>query len=356
MKTLKVLIVKTSSMGDVIHTLPALEDAYKNCKNIQFDWAVEPEFAEIPSFHRGVNKVIPIPLRKWRKNIFKYFLNGEIRETLKNLRTTQYDKIIDTQGLLKSLLITKLAKGVDFGFDFSSIREPLAAIFYKNRFAIKKDLHAITRNRMLFARSLGYEFDEHNEQKASTIEYGLDLKKITNIQDPLISNLKEPYVVLLHGTTWETKQWPTAYWIELANMLAKQNLNIYVTAATKAQLDFVVNLKNACGDVINILPKMNIIQAAKLLANANSVVGVDTGFCHLAAALNKKTISLFGATDPNKSAPRGNNQIVLKSNYHCSPCLKKQCKFKQDNTLISQPCFLELTPDMVLQKLSLVAF
>jgi heptosyltransferase-1 len=130
---MKVLIIKTTSMGDVIHTLPALTDAGKNITGIRFDWVVEKPFAEIPALHPLVDTVIPVHIRKWRKNWFKALRSPEWKEFREAIQAKHYDYIIDAQGLMKSALIVRLAKGLRCGLNWKSAREPLASLCYKKK-------------------------------------------------------------------------------------------------------------------------------------------------------------------------------------------------------------------------------
>ncbi len=155
---MKVLIVKTSSMGDVIHTLPALTDAQKAIPNIQFDWVVEQPFAEIPKWHGAVNQVIPVAIRRWRKNLFSAQTWQAWKSYKQQLQATQYDAVIDAQGLLKSaVLVTRLANGTKYGYDKQSAREGLSSCFYDKTFDIPYQQHAVERIRKLFAMALGYD-------------------------------------------------------------------------------------------------------------------------------------------------------------------------------------------------------
>ncbi|GAF69677.1 unnamed protein product, partial [marine sediment metagenome] len=152
---MKILVVKTSSLGDVIHALPALTDAAHAIPNISFDWVVEKSFSEIPSWHLQVNKVIPVSWRKWRKNMRESWKSGEIQHFYHDLRDSHYDKIIDAQGLMKSAIMACMAKGIKCGLDYKSAREPLASLFYQHRHKVDYQQHAVTRSRQLFAKALG---------------------------------------------------------------------------------------------------------------------------------------------------------------------------------------------------------
>lgn len=154
---MRVLIVKTSSMGDVLHTLPALTDAAQAIPGIRFDWVVEEGFAQIPSWHKSVERVIPVAIRRWRKAWFSAPIKAERQAFREAVQAVKYDAIIDAQGLVKSAaLVTRLAHGVKHGMDWQSAREPLASLFYNRRHHIAKQQHAVERTRELFAKSLGY--------------------------------------------------------------------------------------------------------------------------------------------------------------------------------------------------------
>ncbi|SUB68956.1 Lipopolysaccharide heptosyltransferase 1 [Pluralibacter gergoviae] len=154
---MRVLIVKTSSMGDVLHTLPALTDAARAIPGVRFDWAVEEGFAQIPAWHDAVDRVIPVAIRRWRKAWFSAPIKAERRAFRRAVQAQRYDTVIDAQGLVKSAaLVTRLAHGVKHGMDWQTAREPLASLFYNRRHHIAKQQHAVERTRELFARSLGY--------------------------------------------------------------------------------------------------------------------------------------------------------------------------------------------------------
>lgn len=196
---MRVLLVKTSSLGDVIHTLPALTDAARAIPGIQFDWVVEEGFAEIPAWHPAVARVIPVAIRRWRKNLWQTLRNGEWRRFKQRLKEVDYDLVIDAQGLLKSAWLTRyVGKTPVAGLDRDSAREPLASRFYRRAYPVAWGQHAVERTRQLFAQALDYPLPE------SVGDYGLDREQLADA-DP-----GAPYLVFLHGTTWDTKHWPEA--------------------------------------------------------------------------------------------------------------------------------------------------
>ena len=200
---MKVCVIKTSSMGDVIHTLPALTDAQKVIPNLSIDWVVEENFAEIPRWHPSVNRVIPIALRRWRKSPFSIQTRNEWKNYRTLLQAENYDAVIDVQGLIKSALFaTRFAQGMKYGYDRKSIREPLASFFYDKKYAIPYQQHAVERIRQLFAQSLGYELPQVQG------DYGI-------ARHFLHQTSEQNYVIFIHSTTRADKHWEESGWQKL---------------------------------------------------------------------------------------------------------------------------------------------
>jgi heptosyltransferase I len=294
---MNVLIVKTSSLGDIIHTLPALTDAKNAIPNINFDWVVEEDFAQIPSWHQSVKNVYPIALRRLRKNLIKTLFSNELPTALKPLRQKKYDLIIDTQGLIKSAIITTIAHGHSCGYSINSIREKCAALFYRKRFTVDKNQHAITRIRKLFSAALKYE------TPTNTPDYHINKNLFQQTQP------NEKYIVFLHGTSREEKCWNEQKWIELAQFAAANGFTVYVPWGNSAE--FARAKRIAQNNKAKVLPKLNLLSIATLLLNAKCVVAVDTGLGHLAAALETFTISLYGPTDPKLIGTVGKNVVHM---------------------------------------------
>jgi len=334
---MKVLIIKTSSMGDVIHTLPALTDAGNAIAGIRFDWVVEEGFALIPKLHPLVDRVIPIALRRWRKRLISSMLKGEWWQFYRCLRQTHYDAIIDAQGLMKSALVTRLARGKRCGLNRHSAWEPLASFIYKQRASVDPNLHAVERVRRLFAKSLGYSLP-HTLPVCDIDQSRLD-------PYPLAGD----FVVLAHGTTWRSKEWPEAYWITLAQLTAQTGLAVYVPwgcAAEKARAERIA----ASAEQVQALPKLNLSQLSHVLTQARAVVAVDTGLGHMAAALAVPTISLYGPTDPREIGTTGAGQLHLAAQFECAPCRAQLCSYRGKAT-VEPACFATITAEMVFEKL-----
>jgi len=342
----RVLIIKTSSLGDVIHTLPALTDAAHAIPGIRFDWVVEEGFAEIPSWHPAVDQVIPVAIRRWRKNIWQTLKSGEWKAFKQRVREHKYDLVIDAQGLVKSAWLTRYVKAPVAGLDRYSAREGWASRFYDRRLSVATGQHAVERVRQLFALALAYDLPE------GIGNYGLDLDRL---QLPPAA----PYVVFLHGTTWATKHWPEAYWRELAERLGRRKLQVRLpwgNPAEKARAERIAQGLNNC----QVLPKLNLAGVARVLAAAKACVAVDTGLGHLAAALDVPTISLFGPTNPGLTGAYGRVQVHQASDFPCAPCLQKKCTYKPSADDLRRfdlkrewpLCFTRLNPEHVASRLS----
>lgn len=295
---MKVLIVKTSSLGDVIHSLPALTDAVKVLPGISFDWVVEESFQEIPRWHSHVQRVIPMAWRRWRKDLLKALRDKEMQGFYKTLRLAHYDKIIDAQGLMKSAVITLLAKGPSYGLDFASARENFASFLYKNRYKVVFEQHAVVRMRQLFAQVLDYPCPK------TPADYGISQNFITQTQRD------SQRLLFFHGTTWEGKKWPEAYWQALAKYCVDAGFFIDLPWGNEEEKQRAEHIASVSPQ-ISVLPKLPLKDLAQLLMNSRAVVAVDTGLGHLAAALGVCTLSLYGPTDPTQIGACGANQFHL---------------------------------------------
>lgn len=296
---MKVLIVKLSSMGDVISTLPAVTDAKKEITDIVFDWVVEENFVEIPRWHPAINSVIPIALRRWRKHLINPATIREILNFWHQLKAKQYDYILDVQGLLKSAMVSRIACGASCGFNAANAREPIATYFYHRNFNIPKKLHAVERSRQLFAAVLGYKISEGNP------DYGL--AKDTFRQQ---GNTTKKYLVFIHGTSRNNKCWPEEKWIDLALLAKDAGYQVKLPWGNAQEFARANNIAKV-SDNVEVLPKSTLTEVGAILLGAQGVVALDTGLSHLAAALDVPNVSLYGPTDPKLAGTYGRNQTHL---------------------------------------------
>ncbi len=335
---MRVLIIKTSSMGDVIHMLPALTDAVAAFPDVTFDWMVEEGFAEIPAWHPSVRRVIPVSFRRWRKAWFSLTSRREWRAFKKHLQQETYDLIIDAQGLVKSGFLSWFAKGKRVGLDFRSAREPLAALFYHQRVTVNFYQQAVTRMRLLMSLAMGYPLPQ------TAPDFGLDRDVFERVSS-------DPYWVFLHGTTWASKEWPEAYWKTLVKQVTEAGVRVKMTGGNAEEQ---ARAKRIAQDLpqVDVLPRQTIGQMAALLAGSQGAVAVDTGFGHLSGALGVPTVSIYGATNPEFTGVIGSAVTNLAANFPCSPCLNRVCTYKQPSE-VTPACYTTVNPARVFSNLGI---
>lgn len=300
-----ILLIKTSSLGDVLHNLPVVTDILKRFPATQIDWVVEESFAALPALHHGVQKVIPVAMRRWRKSWWSW--RDEVRAVCRDLRARHYDIALDTQGLLKSALIARFARTTRCGFAWDSAREPLASLFYDRRYSVAKDQHAVERNRQLAGLALGYTPD-------GAPDYGIRPPALA--RPAWLGN--EKYAVLLHATSRADKLWSEANWIELGRYLHEKNIRCVVPWGGDEERARSVRLADAIPGAITP-PRLNLNEAAALLGGAQAVIGVDTGLAHLAAALGVPTVGIYTMTDPALTGLYAGKRAINLGNVNCAP-------------------------------------
>lgn len=285
---MKIALIKTSSMGDVIHALPVVTDIARAMPDARIDWVVEESFAELPTLHPSVRAVIPVALRRWRRTLFAAGTRREIAALRARLRGARYDLVLDLQGLLKSAWVARMAGAPIAGFSRRCAREPLATLAYRERFDVDLSLHAIERLRSLAGQALGYRAE------------GLPAFALSPPDEPAPGLPERPYVLLLHATSRADKQWPDDRWRELIAALAGRGMTAALPWGSAAERQRAMALAGNPdpGDPLApvILPKLTLRQCAAAIARARLVVGVDTGLTHLSAALDAPTVALFAAT------------------------------------------------------------
>lgn len=286
---MKLLIVKTSSLGDLIHMLPALSDAQQALPGLQVDWLAEAPFADIPTWHPAVQQVIPIAMRRWRRAWRSRQTWQELAAARAQLQAQRYDAVVDSQGLLKSALWSLQAHGPRIGYDRASAREPLAAWCYQRHCAVPRDQHAIARNRQLLAQALGYALP------ATGPDYGLQglSKRLPSLEIAL----PHRFVLGLHGTSRDDKLWPTEGWVALAQSLQAQGRQLLLPWGNEAEHARAQTIAQHSA-AVQVLPRLGLNALAQVIAAAEAVVGVDTGLLHLAAALGRPGLALYTATPP----------------------------------------------------------
>lgn len=303
---MKVLIVKTSSMGDVIHTFPAVSDALAQRPDLTLDWCVEEPFAGLVALHPGIRHIHKVALRKWRKSAFSSATRSALAQVKRDMRERRYDLVIDAQGLLKSVFLARLAGAPIAGFDRKSAREGVSAFSYRYRYHVARDLHAITRTRLLFGAALGYEPDLDRLDNGIVAPAG-----------PTPPH-GERTVFLLHGTSWESKKWPVESWIETARMLTRQGFTPVTTWSNPAEQAVAASIASAVPETV-VIERSPLTAIAAEIGRATLVIGADTGLMHLASAFGLPTIAIFLATQPGLTGPLGPRSVVLEKGISGEP-------------------------------------
>ena len=285
----RVLIVKMSSMGDVIHALPVVSDIVRARPGAAIDWVVEEGFRALPRLHPSVRTVLPVALRRWRKSIFAPATWREFRTARCDVRAANYDRIIDIQGLLKSAWVARWARGPTSGYDRASAREPMVARCYDRRFAVSRALHAIERNRRLAASALEYVLE-------GPPRFTLGVPTLTRSELRELTD-RGPYAVMLTNASRSTKLWPAGSWRAVEADLARRGLRTLLIWGSDEEGR--ATRERAQGMIAaDVAPRSSLDQLAALLAGARVAVGIDTGLTHLAAAVGTPTVGIFCDYDP----------------------------------------------------------
>ncbi len=340
----KILLVKTSSLGDLIHTMPAISDLQAMMPDVELHWLVEEGFADIPLWHPFVKKVHKCAIRRWRKTALLHSTHSEIKKLRSDLRAEQYDCVVDAQGLLKSALMVRWLKCPKYGYDNKSIKEPIASYFYTNRLKVDRDMAAIERVRQLFAQAFSYSLTDLQQQ------FSLKVNKT----DAFKADVSTSYFIFLHGTIWNSKIWPLPYWKKLAAQISDRGFQVYIPWGNETERLRAETIANDTSAIV--LPKISLNDLAYLLQNAQAVIGSDTGLSHVAAALDTRTIAMYGPTSVALTGLVGCDVHNLQSTKDCSPCLKRECPVisasgQSDNDLI--PCYESVGVEKIMDLLDI---
>ena len=327
----RVLLIKLTSLGDLIHALPALSDAQDARPGIEFDWVVDENFQEIALWHPAVKGIITTNHREWRGALTRTETLGSISRTIREIRANEYDLVIDGQGNFKTALLSLSAKGPRAGFDSRSVREWVAHLAYQRRFSASKNAHAIGRLRRLFAAALEYPLPDTAPD--FRIQRGMLVKPSVD--------LPAEYLVFVHNASWKTKLWPERHWLELIRKCSESGFRILLPWGDSREEARARRL--ALGSGVQVLPKLSLSEIGYVIAKARACVCMDTGLSHLAAALDVPAITLYGSTDSGLIGASGASQVHIKSERFCSPCQSKICRYSSGDN----PCLEGIGPDRV---------
>ena len=283
----KILIVRTSSLGDLVHMLPAISDIAAHVPDAQIDWLAEEAFAEIPSWHPAVHEVIAVSHRRWRKSWWSNQVRQERQVLKEKLHARHYDIVLDMQALMKSIWLVRMTTGRRHGLDFRSAREPMASLFYDVRHQVKFWQPAVTRQRLLAAATFGYVYE-------GKPDFGLQ-----QFERQGGSNRAQdaPYAVIMPSASREDKLWPVDDWHAVFERLLAAGLSLKVLAGNEAETRRAQDLIASYSSAL-VLPKMGLRDVAQCLAGSTCMVGLDSGLTHLSAALGRPTIGIYKASTP----------------------------------------------------------
>jgi len=337
---MRVLLIKLTSMGDLIHALPAITDAQQAIPGISFDWVIDEAFHEVAEWHPATKKVIKSAHRRWKKDIIGSLKNGELISFYRELRGHPYDLVIDAQNNIKSAVITRLASNKAHGLDKQSVREMFAHLAYNQRYSIPKNMHAVSRLRLFFAKVFGYSLP------SSKPCYQIDRQQLR----PPTIDLPKKYVVFVHLASWHTKLWPEPNWQLLIKLALAAGYDVVLPSGSAEEEQRGQRLASTSNH-IHALPRMSLSEVAWIMNQAEGAVSCDTGLCHMAAALDLPTVSFYGPTDVNLIGAMGQFQDHLVAReFHCAPCYQKRCTYSGSKSTESA-CMLAMQPELVWQRL-----
>ncbi len=304
----KILLVKLSSLGDVLHNLPIVWDLRKRLPDAQIDWIVEEGYVHLleplrtTATFRGIDRIIPVAFRRWRKNLFSFLTWREFFATRKELQAVTYDVLLETQGLLKSALVCALAKKSDTAIVSGlgnatehSGYEPMARMFYTESVHVPAKCHAIERSRWVMCSALDWPLLNRNEE----LPRFYPPEFLQQLPPLLFEGLKKtdqgtpmPYVVCFHSTARVAKRWPNEYWVELGKVLSNQGYQVILPWGSKSEMKISTLIASQIPGAI--VPRgFSIQEAYSLVAHAALTIGVDTGLTHLSAVIGKPTVEIY---------------------------------------------------------------
>ncbi|TAL24962.1 MAG: lipopolysaccharide heptosyltransferase I [Nitrospirae bacterium] len=307
----KILIIKPSSLGDIVHSLPFLNVLRESFPKSEIHWVVARGLEGLLEGHPMINKLWVINKDEWKKikNV-----KGTVRELAKlfgALKNERFDLVVDLQGLLRSGILAAATRS-PLRIGFSEAREG-GSLFYTHRVKGGKEIHAVDRY-LKIAQSLGCNI--------SDIRFPFPLSFNSSLSTPNFQLPKE-YAVIVPGARWQTKRWPAGRFGELASMLSITSLIVGGKADIEISNRVAAGSK---GNAISLAGKTSIKDLIDIMRNAQFVVSNDSGPMHIAAALGVPVFAIFGPTNPSRTGPYGKGHVIIRKGLECSPCYKKSCK------------------------------
>jgi heptosyltransferase-1 len=302
-----VLIVKTSSLGDVVHALPVLTDIQRVHPDWKVAWMVEESFQDLPRLHPFCGEVIPVATRRWRKSLTSPATQTEMSKLRLRLKEIHPRYVLDLQGLVKSAALAWLSPGIHLGYRWGSARENLATLLYDQGFSVSWKQHAVERNRMLAAAALGYDIVEKQ------CDYGV-------YNHASLGPIKA--ALLIHSSSWQTKLWPDESWIELGQALNQHGMYCILPSGSSNEWERAQRLAQHIPGA-RAIPPGSLGAFVAELGRVSMVVGVDTGLTHLAAASALPTVALYRVTDPAATGVYGSARAINLGGKDACPSVKE---------------------------------
>lgn len=318
----KILIVRVSSLGDVVHNMPAVADIRRRYPGAQIDWLVEESFADLVQLVAGVRRAIPLSLRRWRKRPLAPAAWRQIAAFRRALAGEHYDLVIDCQGLIKTAWVASWARGPLVGLgnrtDGAGYEWPVR-FFYDRRVPIPPRTHVVERTRQLVAAALELSAPAPSDE----IDFGLDTARASLALSAHGLNLPVPYVVLVHATSRADKQWPDADWLALGRALVRHGASLVLPWGNDAERATSERLAEAFGAAAIVPPRLTLPAVVGLLDAAAATVGVDTGLVHIAAALKRPTVELYNFATAWRTGGYWSPQVVNLGTGGAPPTLQQ---------------------------------
>lgn len=336
-----ILIIKTSSLGDVIHALPVLEYLRQAEPGAVIDWVVDEAFSDLVSGNPLIERVLTVAFRRWKKAPFAQRTRKDVLLFAHELRQQHYDLVFDLQGNIKSGLVCRLARADrKIGFSREHLQEKLNTLFTTEQVSFKStDRNAVQR--YLRVVSMPFLLDPDAVQTHSDVATSAD---DNGFAERVLPTAGSPLILLHTGTTWQTKLWFEGGWLELGQHLLQQypSAILLFSWGNDEEKERAESLVCQLSERALLLPPVSLKQFAAVLKRCDLVIGGDTGPVHLAAAVGTSTVSFYRCTDGLRNGPYGVQHIVIQSPLPCTVCMRKQCD--QDDT-----CRRSITPAALLK-------
>jgi len=333
---MRILIIKTSALGDIIHALPLLDYLHQVCPGVRIDWVVEEAFLELLSGNPLLDRLITVAFKRWRKSPLARRSVSEIGAFRGQLQERQYDLVFDIQGNIKSGLVCWLAHSKQkIGFSRNAMQERLNGLFTDQKVELlPDDRHATTRYLRIVSAPFGV--DPAGLELTTDIHTALEDEAAVKLLPPGSSG---PIVLFHAGTTWQTKLWHESGWVALARELLQRHSDatILLSWGNDAEHGMVLRIAQQIGSRVRVLERMSLKRFAALLKRVDCVVGGDTGPVHLAAVVGTATVSFYRCTDGSLNGPKGERHVIVQSPLACTKCLKKSCERNEE-------CIGSITP------------